>query len=142
MRRNHRHAADLPKVSGNRDGERGAFFGIGGRAQFIEQHERLRSCSARNEIDVGDVGGESRKILLDRLIVADIGEHGVEDRQLGAVGGHWNSRLCHQRQETDRFQRYRFTAGVGTGDDELAACAFEFDCDRDNRRVLELKISL
>ena len=78
--------------------------GIGGRAQFIQQHQRVRRRGARDEIDVGDVGGESRKILLDGLIVADIGQHRIKHRQLGAIRGDGNAGLRHQGQQPNRFQ--------------------------------------
>ena len=42
------------------------------------KHQRVRCRSARDEVDVGDVGGERREILLDRLVVADVREHGIE----------------------------------------------------------------
>ena len=129
MRGDHGHAANAAEVDGDGDRQRRAFFGIGGRAEFIEQHQRLRGRRARNEIDVGDVRGKCRKILLDRLIVADVGEHGIEDRHLGAIGGDGNAGLRHQREQTDGFQRDGFAAGVGAGDHELAAVAFELDGD-------------
>ena len=65
--------------------------------------------------------------MLDRLVVADVGEDGVEDGKLRAVGGNGDSGLRHQREQADGFQGDRFAAGVGAGDDELAALAFEFE---------------
>ncbi len=115
------HAADAAEVSGDGDGECGAFFGIGGGAEFVEQDERVRGRGARDEIDVGDVRGEGGKILLDRLVVADVGEDGVEDGEFGAVGGDGKSGLRHQGEQADGFQGDGFAAGVGAGDDELAA---------------------
>ena len=79
-------------------------------------------CRPRNEIDVGDVRGKSGKILLDRLVVADIGEHRIEDRHFGAVGGNRNSRLRHQGQQAQRFEGNCFSASVRAGDDQLPAC--------------------
>ena len=64
-------------MSGDRNGERGAFFWIGRGAQFIQQDQGLGGRGARDEIDVGDVGGEGGEILLDRLIVANVGQDGV-----------------------------------------------------------------
>src|SRR5207245_6443554 len=51
-------AADSAKVFCDGDGEGSAFFGISGRAQFVEQDERVRRGGARDEIDIGDVRGE------------------------------------------------------------------------------------
>ena len=50
-------ASDVIEVSGDGDGERCSFFGIGGGAEFIEQNERVARGGARDEVDVGDVGG-------------------------------------------------------------------------------------
>ena len=105
------------------DGQRRALFGIGGRAQFVEQHQRMRGRVVRDEIDVGDVRRKRGQVLLDRLVVADVGEDGVEDRQLGALGRNRNSRLRHQRQQSDGLQRDGLAAGVGAADDELAMLA-------------------
>ena len=103
--------------------------GIRGRAQFVQQDQRSRCRRARNEVDIGDVGGKRRKILLDRLVVADIGQHGIEDRQLGAIRGNGNAGLRHQGQQANRFQGNGFSAGVGAGDDKFETFAFEFDAD-------------
>ena len=131
MRGDDGHAADLAEMAGDRDGEGGAFFGIGGGAEFVEQDERMRGGGARNEIDVGDVRGKCREILFDRLVVADVGEHGVENGQLGAVGGDGDSGLRHQGEQADGFERDGFAAGIGAGDDELTAGAFELEGDGD-----------
>ena len=80
--------SDAAKMLRDGNGECCPFFGIGGGAELVEQHQRLWSGGAGNEIDVRDVRGESREILLDRLVVADIGEHGVEYRKFGAISGH------------------------------------------------------
>ncbi len=58
----------------------------------------MRRRGAGDEIDVGDVGGEGGEILFDGLVVADVGEDGVEDWELGAVGGDGEAGLGHQRQ--------------------------------------------
>ena len=84
------------------------------------------------------MGGEGGEILLDRLIVADVGEDGVEDGEFGAIGGNGDSGLRHQGEEADGFQGDGFAAGVGAGDDELAARAFEFDGDWDYGDGFEL----
>ena len=79
----------------------------------------------RDEVDVGDVRGKRRQVLLDRLVVPDIGKDSVEDGQLGAVGGNRNAGLRHQRQQANRLQRYCLAAGVGAADDELAMLAIQ-----------------
>ena len=122
-------------------GESGAFFGIGGGTQFVEQDQRVLGCGTGDEVDVGDVGGERGEILLDGLIVADVGEDGIEDGQVGAVSGDWDTGLRHQREQAQRFQGHGFAAGVGAGDDELAAVVFEFDGDGNDLRVFQLQVA-
>ena len=80
----------------------------------------MRGRVMRDEVDVGDVRGERREVLLDRLVVADVGEDCVEDGQLGAIGRHGNSRLRHQSQQAHGLERDGFAAGVGAADDDLA----------------------
>ena len=133
MRGNDSEAADGAEMAGDSDGESCAFFGIGGGAEFVEQDEGVGGGGAGDEIDVGDVGGEGGKILLDGLVVADVGEHSVEDRKLGAIGGDGQAGLGHEGEEADGFQGDGFASGVGAGDDELATSAFEFDGDGDYR---------
>ncbi len=125
---------------GNR--QRSAFLGIGSGTKFVEQHQRIRGCSARDEIDIRDVRGERRKVLLDRLIVANIGENGVENRHVGAIRGNGNAGLGHQSKQAERFQGNGFAAGVRSGDHQLAALAFKLDGDRDNLGVLEFQVAL
>ena len=100
-----------------------------------------RGRGARDEIDIGDVRGEGGEILLDGLVVADVGEDGVEDGELGAVGGDGKAGLGHQREQADGFEGDGFAAGVGAGDDELAAGAFEFDGDGDYGDALGFQIA-
>ena len=129
-------------MASNGHGERRAFLGISGRTQFIEQDQRLGGCSARNKIDIGNVGGKGRKILLDRLIVANIREDRIKHRHLGAISGNWNPRLRHQRQQAHGFQCHRFSARVRTGDYQLAPLTFELHAGRNHRDALQLQIAL
>ena len=113
--------ADAAKVLRNRHRERRAFFRISRRTKLIQQHQRLRGRSARNEIDISHVRRKCRQVLLDRLVVADVGQHRVKHRQFGAIGRNRHSRLRHQRQQSHGFQRDSFAACVRAGDDQFAA---------------------
>ena len=77
------HAPAVEKVAGNGHGQRRAFFGIGGGAKLVEQHQRARVGEAREPIEVGDVRGEGGERGLDRLRVADVGQKRREDRKAG-----------------------------------------------------------
>ena len=85
--------------------------------------------------------GKGGEILFDRLVVADVTEHAVEDRQFGTVGGHGQPGLRHQGEQANGFQRDGFAARIWAGDDELAAFAFEFDGDRDDRTAFGFQVS-
>ena len=63
-----------------------------------------------------DVAGEGREAHLDRLPVADVGEHLVEDGQRGRLGRRPQARLVQQRGEAERLQRDRLAARVRPAD--------------------------
>ena len=109
----------------NGHGQRRALGGVGARAQFVKQRQRLGRHRLQNGDDVGHVRGKGGERLLDGLLVADVGEHLVEHGQLAAVGGgDLQAGLRHQRKQPHGLQRHRLAAGVGAGDDqrgELAA---------------------
>ena len=56
MGRDHGHAADVAEVSGNRYGQGRALFGIRGRAELVEQDQRVLRRRARDEVDICHVG--------------------------------------------------------------------------------------
>ena len=142
MRRNHRHAANRRKVPGNRHREGRALFRISSRSQLVQQHQRLLGRSLRNEINIGDVSRERRKILFNRLIVANICQHRIERGQLRPIGWNRNARLRHQRQQSNGFEGDRLSASVGASDHQLPPCALEFHTHRNDARPFELEIPL
>src|SRR5215471_44668 len=87
------------------------------------------------------MGGKGGEILLDRLVVADVCQHGVKHWNFGAIGGNRKSGLGHERQQACSFQGYGFSAGVWASDDQLAAVAFELYADRDYRETFRFQIS-
>ena len=94
VRGDQREGAGRAEVLHERDAERAALFGIGGGAEFVEQHQRIRRDVQRHLADVGDVRGEGAEVFLDRLVVADIGQHLLEERELGLGGGHGQRRTA------------------------------------------------
>src|SRR5579864_4884841 len=126
----------------NGHGQRRAFFRIGGGAELVQQDERMRGCGARDEINVGDVRGEGGKILLDRLVVADIGKHGIKHRQPRRGGGHGNAGLRHEREQAKSFEAHGFAAGVGAADNELAMGGVHFKRERDYLAALGFEVAL
>ena len=73
--------------------------------------------------------GERREAHLDRLPVADVGEHLVEHRQRRRLGRHAQPGLVQQRGEPERLQRDRLAARVRPADHERAQRA-EVEVDR------------
>jgi len=84
------------------------------------------------------VRGEGRKVLLDRLVVADIGENRIEHGIFRAIGGNRNSGLRHQRQQAYRLQRHCLAAGVGPVMTNCRWSPFEFHGDWDYGYTFEL----
>ena len=69
--------------------------------------------------DVGHMRRKGTQALLNTLLVPDVGEHIVEHRQLAAVqGGDMKPGLSHQGEKAHRLKGHRFSAGIGTGDDQ------------------------
>ena len=59
--------------------------------------------------------------------------HVVKDGQFRTVAGrNVESCLSHQGKKSDGFQRYRLTAGIGTGDDQQIECVSQRNGDRDH----------
>lgn len=87
------------------------------------------------------MGGKGREVLFDRLIVTDIGEDRVKNRQCSAVCRNWNARLGHQCQQAQSFERDGFAAGVRPSDDQFVIRALEFDTDGNDAATFEIEIS-
>ena len=119
------------EVAGDGYGEGGAFFGVGGGAELVEQDERGWICVAGDVVDVDDVGGEAGEIALDGLGVADVGEDGGEEGEDGLFGGNGQAGLGHEGEQAGGLERDGFAAGVGAGDDELAGFAGEGEGEGD-----------
>ena len=83
--------------------------------------------------------GEGREAHLDRLLVADVGEHLVEDRQRRLRRRRAQARLVEQRGEAERLQRDRLAAGVRPADHERPQRA-EVEVDRHGRRRVEQRM--
>jgi hypothetical protein len=119
MRGDERPGTGCQKMAGDGDGERRAFFGIGGGAKLVKQDQRLIVSEARETVEVGDVRGKGGEFRLDRLRIADVGQKRCEDGEAGCGGGNRQAGLRHHCQQGRGFERDGFAAGVGTADDEL-----------------------
>jgi len=111
--------ATRPEVihQGHRQGA--SLGGVGARPELVEEHQCRQRQHPVHRHDVGDVPGEGAEVGVDRLLVADVGEHSPEHREPRPRGrGDVQASLRHQRQEAGRLQRDRLAAGVWPGDDE------------------------
>ena len=76
------------------------------------------------------------------MIVANVSENGLEDRQVCTVGRHRHTSLRHQSEQSDGLQRHGLAASVGARDNKLAAVAFELQADRNDLLILQLQVAL
>ena len=84
--RNHQ-GAGLEKLVHQRPGERRAFLRIRSRTDFVQQNQIPVADRLQNRDHVSHVRGEGRQALLNRLLIADIDEDRLENRQLAALVG-------------------------------------------------------
>ena len=70
-------------------------------------------CLVQNGDHVGHVGREGTQVLLNALLVSDIGKYFLKNSQFRTVKGrNVQARLSHQGKQTDGFNRNGLTAGV------------------------------
>ena len=86
---------------------------------FIEKHERAALDGSKHLHDMHHVRGEGGKRLLNALLIADIREDIIENAHERAISGrNVKTRLGHDREKTDGFERNGLTARIGTRDDQ------------------------
>ena len=116
MRRRQRQRPSRAKLLEQRNRERCALFRRGTRAHFVHQNQRPLRRDFQHGLQIQHVRRKCGKVGGDGLLVADINQHAVEHRHLGALRRHRNSRLRGKRRESHRFQRNRFAACVRPAD--------------------------
>ncbi len=93
--------------------ERGAFGRISSGSKLIEQHQRLAVGSIENVYYLPHVCGKGAEALLNALLVADIGIHLPENRDLRILTRRdMNPALGHQHQQACGFEHDGFAARV------------------------------
>ena len=102
--------------------QRGPFDGIGAGGDLVEEDERALGRRVEDRNEVPDVSGERGEAHLDRLLVADVGQHVVEDGQLGVLGRRAQAALVH-RGEPEGLERDGLTARVGAADHDCPQVA-------------------
>ena len=113
----------IGEMAQQRCGQGSAFAGVGASAHLIEQHQRRHRCcaqAAQGFQDPGDaahVAAEGGEVLLQRLLIADVGQHRVAPGQLrDAAAGQKQPCPRHQGGQPQAFEGHGFAAGVGAGD--------------------------
>ena len=81
MRGREHDAILCAKFIEQRDGERRAFFWSGAGAHFVDEHQGLRRGGFEHRFQIQHVRGKCGKIGGDGLLVADVDEHAIEQRQ-------------------------------------------------------------
>ena len=130
VRGDQRERAGRAEMVHNRHAQRAAFLRIGRRAQLIEQHQRAGRHVERHFPNVRYVRRKRAEVFLNRLVIADIGQHLFEDREFGFRRRHRQRGLRHQAEQPHGLERHRFAAGVGAADEQRAALALEIERDR------------
>ncbi len=80
----------------------------------------MRRGGLQHGFQIQHVGRERGQVRGDGLLVADVHEHAIEQRQDGALRGDGDSRLCGKRGDACGLQRDGLAAGVGAADDQQA----------------------
>ena len=119
VRGDHGQALAPAKLVERRLADRAAFIGVRAGAQFVQQDQASRVGLGENVAKALHVPAERRQRLLQRLLVADIDQHILEDPHRGAAPhGDVQAALGHHRQKRDRLEAHGLAAGVGSGDHE------------------------
>src|SRR5580704_16254054 len=135
VRRRQHDAIFLAKLFQQRHRERRALFRRRARSHFVHQHQRHRRSLRQHRFQVQHVRRKRRKVRRDRLLVANIHQHAVKQRQHRPLRRHRNSRLRRKRRDTRRLQRHGFSAGVRPADHQQAFLASEGQRHRHNRAI-------
>src|SRR5690606_25232879 len=98
--------------------QRRTFRRVGSRADFIQQHQRTLVGFAQDADGIGHVRRKGAEILLDALLVTDVGVDALEYAQFGVLHRQMQTALRHHRQQTNRLERDCLAAGVRPGDDQ------------------------
>ena len=127
----HGPRANRPQPIEQRHGQSAAFGRIGTGAQFVQQHQGIRPGLLQNLPQPGQMPRKGRQVLLDALLVADIGMH-LGEQEHPAVGSAGNRQpgTHHEHQQTEGFEGHALAAGVGTADDQQLVCRLQAQIDR------------
>ncbi len=140
VRRHHRQPGLRGEALDERLRERRALLGIGAGGELVEEDERAPARSGEDRDDRAQMAGEGGEAHLDRLPVADVGEHAVEHRQRRLRRRRAQAGLVEERREPERLERDRLAARVRPADDE-GAQPVEVEVDGNRGRTVEQRVA-
>ena len=117
-----REPGPLGQVAQQGDRQGRALGGIGAGAHLIEQHQAgaragVARQSSQDPGDAAHVAAEGGEVLLQGLLIADVGQHQLAPgKGGGAAAGQKQAGAGHQGRQAHTFERDGFAAGVGAGD--------------------------
>ena len=104
---------------------------LGSRPELVDQHQRAARSARQHVLHVQQVRRIGRQVVVDRLLVADVDENALEDRQFRDLGDrNRKPALEHVLHDARGFQADRLAAGVGSRDDEDALATVELQIQR------------
>ena len=116
MRGGNRHCGFREEMQQYRPRQCRAFGGVGAGAEFIQQYHAFIRRLVNNAADIGDMPAEGGERLFNTLLIADIDENTVEDRNQALFRGrNGNAGQRHQAEQADGFQCDGFATGIGAG---------------------------
>lgn len=108
---------------------------IGAAAEFVEQDERGPRRARQAGADAHEMRRKGREVLLDLLLVADVGHDAVVERHLAALGARQGqAHAHHQGRQARALQRQGLAARVRAGDHEQVELAPEAQVERHDHR--------
>src|SRR5215831_15311396 len=100
MRCRDRHRAALGELLENCPAERGALYWIRAGSELVDDDERVCSRATQDLGEVFQMCAERRQACLNRLLVSDVSECIVEDRNAAfRTDGRGDARLRQRRDE-------------------------------------------
>ena len=128
MRRRRDVGSHFARMLDDGYGKRRALRGVGAGAELVKQQKRIVAALIQYMHYVRHVCREGRQVLLDRLLVSDIGEHmSVYGHSAAVVGRYMQTALRHDVEKANGLERDGLAAGIGSGYDESVKILAELE---------------
>ena len=120
-----------PEVIDDGDAKGSTFDGVGSGADLVDQHESWQCQRAVHRHDIRDVSREGAEACRNRLLVADVGEKRLEDRDARSrVDRNMQARLRHGGEKSGGLQRDGLASRIRPCNQEDSGRRGEEDVDR------------